>query len=269
MIFEHTDYKSYLKEAYIQKKNANSKYSQRAFAKHLGISPTLINLVFKGTKNISSETALMMSDPLKLKENERDYFCSLVQLEGAKTPQAKEFMAKKLENLHPAQSFQTIELDHFKMISNWYHHAILEMTELDHFKYNPSWISKTLNISKEEVELAWERLKRLKLITKKKGKWHKTHAFSSIQSDKYHDVIRKFHKQTLEKALESLSSQTPEEMEMGTMTLSIDPSKIKQAKKKMKEFRMEMAQYLTKGKRTHTYQLSTHLFKLTKGDSRE
>src|SRR3989338_11665924 len=128
-----------------------------------------------------------------------------------------------------------------------------------HTRWNCDWSS---DVCSSDL-----RLKRLKLITKKKGKWHKTHAFSSIQSDKYHDVIRKFHKQTLEKALESLSSQTPEEMEMGTMTLSIDPSKIKQAKKKMKEFRMEMAQYLTKGKRTHTYKLSTHLFKLTKGDS--
>lgn len=265
MLFEHANYRSYLKSVLLEKNSKNPKFSQRAFAKYLAISPGQFNLVLQGKKHISEETALRIATCLRLEEKEADYLCNLVRLESAKSPESKQFIARKLEELHPKQSFHTLSLDTFKVISDWYHYAIMEMITLDGFKADPAWIAKRLKISKTEVELALERLERLELIKKEKNGWAKTNEFVAARSDLFNEALRKFHEQSLEKAKDSLKTLKSEEMEFGAITMSIDPQKIPEAKKRMKQFRLDMAKYLGKGKRTETYQLAMQLFKLTTG----
>ena len=265
MVFEHANYRSYLKSVLLEKNSKNPKFSQRAFAKFLIISPGQFNLVLQAKKHISEETALRISSCLKLDEKEADYFCHLVRLESAKSAETKQFIARKLEEIHPKQAFHTLSLDTFRVISDWYHYAIMEMTTLDTFKADFSWIAKRLQISKPEVELALERLVRLELLEKKNNTWVKTNEFVVAKSDVYNDALRKFHRQTLEKAMEGLTSHKADDMEFGAITMSIDPSKLKEAKKRMKQFRLDMAKFLGRGSRTDTYQLAMQLFKLTTG----
>ena len=265
MIFEHFQYRTFLKAQLSDRKKNNPRYSQRAFAKFLGVSPGQFNLVLQGKKRISQETAIKIASRLSLKDKEKDFLCTLVQLESAKTPEVKEFISKRLQEIHPRETFYLLELDAFKVISNWYHYAILEMTDLDYFKSDSKWIAKRLGISKEEAELALERLERLGLLHKKNERWLKTNEFVVTKSEMKNEALRKFHRQILEKALDSIESQSIEERELGSMTMSIDPSKIKEAKKRMLQFRLEMAKFLSKGKKTETYVFSTELFKLTTG----
>ena len=265
MIFEHSNYRTYLKSVFLEKNSKNSKFSQRALAKLFKISPGQFNLVLQGKKNISDDTALRIATTLKLEDREANYLCHLVRLESAKTPESKEFIQKKLEEIHPQQNFHNLTLDAFRVISDWYHYAIIEMTQLNRFKPDPAWIAKRLKIRKTEVELALERLERLELIKKKNNTWIKTNEFLVTASDIQNDALRKFHRQTLERALDAIETQAVSEREFGSITLSIDPAKIKEAKRKMQQFRIEMAKFFGKGKRTETYQLAMQLFKLTTG----
>jgi len=265
MIFEHTSYRSYLKTTLVEKLKTNPQYSLRAFSKFLNISHGQLSMVLQGKKHISEDSALNIASRLHLDEKEADYFCHLVRLESAKTVQSKEFIQKRLETLHPKQTFHTLTLDAFKIVSDWHHYAILEMTELDTFKSDPAWIAKRLKISKAEVDLAIERLERLELIKNKKGTWVKTNEFFSVKSDLRNDALKKFHRQVLEKTLASLGTQDVQERKFGNITMSIDPSKLKEAEKRMEVFRLELAKFLSRGRKTQTYQLSTYLFKLTEG----
>src|SRR3989338_1447648 len=260
MIFEHSNYRTYLKSVFLEKNSKNSKFSQRALAKLFKISPGQFNLVLQGKKNISDDTALRIATTLKLEDREANYLCHLVRLESAKTPESKEFIQKKLEEIHPQQNFHNLTLDAFRVISDWYHYAIIEMTQLNRFKPDPAWIAKRLKIKKTEVELALERLERLELIKKKNNTWIKTNEFLVTASDIQNDALRKFHRQTLERALDAIETQAVSEREFGSITLSIDPAKIKEAKRKMQEFRIHMAKFLGKGKRTESYQLAMQLF---------
>src|SRR3989344_6735719 len=117
MIFEHVQYRNFLKTHLSERRKTNHRYSQRAFAKFLGMSPGQFNMVLQGKKRISQETALKVSSRLSLNEKEKDFFCTLVQLDSAKTPESKEFLSKKLQEIHPQQSFHLLELDAFKVIS--------------------------------------------------------------------------------------------------------------------------------------------------------
>ena len=52
----------------------------------------------------------------------------------------------------------------FKIISDWYHYAILELTELKEFESDINWISQRLGISKIEAHMGIKRLKNIGLM---------------------------------------------------------------------------------------------------------
>lgn len=268
MIYAYDNYRTYLKSVLAQKKAQNPRFSERAFSRFLDLNPAHLNLLLRGKKNISQEVAVSISEKLNLSEIEKDYFCTLVALETTKNLNTKTLISKRLERIYPKFQYHTLELDQFCLISDWYHYAIIEMTQLQKFKNNPSWIATQLSISKEEVEIAIDRLLRLKILENKNGKLVKKNPFLITRSEEHNDALQKFHTQTLQYAQKALKEQPSKEREFGSITMSIDPSKLKAAKEKMKQFRLEMAKFLSEGPKTQTYQLSMQLFKLTTGEKK-
>src|SRR3989344_4172440 len=269
MVFEYTDYRSYLKSELASRCQKNPRYSLRSFASQLQVSPGQLSRVINGSKNISQEKAIEVSAALNLKGKSQEYFCQLVHLESAKTHQSKVFVQKKLNDLRPTRDFHTVELDTFKVISEWYHYALLEMTELRDFKSNPQWISRRLGVSRPQVELAIERLKRLHLLKEEKGTLKKTRETYLAVSDIPNDALQNFHRQTLDHAKESLTTQHPSERHISSVTMAIDPSKLKEAHELTRQYRVEMEKLLSSDRKEEVYQFAVQLFRLTKKRSKK
>ena len=49
--------------------------------------------------------------------------------------------------------YQQLQMDTFRVISDWYHFGILELTYLKSFKSDPRWIAKALGITEIEAVL--------------------------------------------------------------------------------------------------------------------
>ncbi|RYZ86408.1 MAG: TIGR02147 family protein, partial [Proteobacteria bacterium] len=147
LIGVYLDYRKYLKDQLGLKALANPQYSLRAFARDLEISPQVLSSVLSGKKNISSEVALELAQRLKLSDEERSYFYDLVELSQAKTQNLREIIQYRLSRYEENKSYRTIQEDVFKIIADWHHAAILELTETDDFKNDPQWISTRLGIT--------------------------------------------------------------------------------------------------------------------------
>ncbi|MBI3017868.1 MAG: TIGR02147 family protein, partial [Deltaproteobacteria bacterium] len=128
MIFEHSDYRNYLKAELIKRSQSNPKYSLRAYAQQLKMSPGQLSRVLQNKKRMSHEKALEVSSLLKLKGSRREYFCHLVHLDATKNLLAREYIEAKLKDLHPKKDFYSLDIDQFRVVSEWYHYAILELT---------------------------------------------------------------------------------------------------------------------------------------------
>ena len=264
MIFEHTDYRSYLKAELAKRGQLNPKYSLRAYAQQLKISPGQLSRVLQGKKRMSHEKALEISSVLKLKGNKREYFCNLVQLDTTKNPVAREYIEAKLKDVYPSKNFYLLETDIFKLVSDWYHYAILELMECKDFKPSSRWMARRLGISKAEAELAIERLERLKLFVFEGKKWKKIHNSYLTSTDVPNAAFRKFHKQTLEKALDSIEAQDVQERHLSSVTCAIDPSRLPEAQQLIRKFRCAMEKFLSEGEKSEVYQLAIQLFRVTK-----
>ena len=102
-------------------------------------------------------------------------------------------------------AYKKLDLDHFRMISDWYHFAIRSLSETRGYRHDPAWISKRLGIPPQEARSALERLARLGLMEVDSKSRVTRHNVPVTTSDDVADLsLRKVHAQNLELARRSL-----------------------------------------------------------------
>ena len=155
--------------------------------------------------------------------------------------------------------------DIWRVVADWYHGAIMELTFTKDFNSDPRWISQQLGISEVKVKLAIKRLIRLKLLKDQEGHLRKTvEQVSSADKNITSSAHKRLQKQVFEKAVDSLENDDIEIRNMTSMTMAIDPQKIPYAKKMIQNFSRELCAYLESGKRTQVYQLGVCLYPISK-----
>jgi uncharacterized protein (TIGR02147 family) len=205
---------------------------------------------------------------LNFSNEELSYFHDLVELSQAKTESLKEVIRYRLSKYEENKSYKEIQEDIFKIIADWHHYAILELTFTKDFKNDIGWISKRLGISPLETRLAVERLLRLELLEEVAGTLKKTEINITTTQDVPSAALKKLTSQFLQKALEALEEQNIADRDFGTVTMAVDPRKIPEAKKMIKKFRRELCQFMESGTQREVYTFAAQLFKITKNKER-
>jgi uncharacterized protein (TIGR02147 family) len=266
MLLEQNDYRSYLKWVLADRIARNPSYSLRSFARQLGIHHSMLVQVFQHKKRLSVNRAHLIAHRLELKDKEYEYFCLLVEVENAKAAEQKALLLKRLHEISPRSEIRDLSVEHFLMIADWYHMPILQMAGTAGFDFQPLTIARRLGISSVEAELAIERLERLELIEKDGvGAYRKTDSRLLAKSVSPEEALRKFHKQMLQKAIESLSEQTPQEKWIGSETFAFDSRSLSEANQLIEQFFDRMVQLSSRAEKSdHIYHLSTCFFRLTK-----
>lgn len=266
LIGYYKDYREFLKDELEHRTISNSKYSMRAFARDLDLSPQVVSLVLNGKKGISAEVSLKIANRLGLTVEESSYLCDLVELSNVKSNELKEVLNYRLSKYTPNRKFRTVSEENFKLISNWYHYAILELTSTADFQSDPRWISSRLGITLECTNEAIDRLCKMGLLDIRDGKYSKVNLNITTTQDMPSDAIRMATTQLLQKAEFALNHHEVSAREFGTMTMAITPEKLPVAREMIRKFRRELASYLEdeSDKRTEVYVLATQLFSVTK-----
>ena len=268
MIFEFNNYRSYLKAVLTNKIESNPSYSLRSFASNLGISHAALSQVFKGTKNISYERAMDIGAKLKLKETEQEYFCLLVQFETVKDMEKRSAIQDRMNRMRPAKRSHDLSLDMFRIISDWYHFPILSMTRIKNFKFTSQNIAMRLGISELEASVAIDRLKRLELLEQNaNGEWVESKSYLMASTETPSSALRKFHRQMLQKALDSIETEEAKDKVNGSETFAFNPSELSDAREITERYFNEMIELSEKSQAksgaTDVFHLQVNFFNLT------
>lgn len=271
MLYNHPDYRTYLKSSFSKKDGARDGYSLRAFSERLSVSNSYLSEILNGKKALSLEMASKFAIKLNLTDTETRYFCLLVQIDQEKDPYFREEFSKRLNELNPNRPGHDLSADMVHVIADWYHSAILELTYLQGFTFNAENISKSLNISKVEAEVAIDRLLRLELLTKdNKGRITKSHDYVFSEAPIPNTAFKKLHGQILAKAHEALRNQTPQERISSSDILAIDSKYLKKIDQLSREFSSAVLKYADRSKvKDNVYALSVHLFRLTNSGAKK
>ncbi|HUP56704.1 MAG TPA: TIGR02147 family protein [Bdellovibrionota bacterium] len=264
MVFEHQDYRVFLKTALNEKAKSREGYTLRAFSQKLGVSNSFLSEVLSSKKSLSMELAFKIAVKLDLTDRETQYFCLLVQLEHEGEPDFREELARRLQALNPKRPVFDLSVDLFRIVADWHHYAILELTYLPGFRLEATEVARRLGIPKLEAELAIDRLKRLELLEETgDGRYRKTRGYVLAQSSVPNSALKSYHKQLLEKAIASVDSQVPSERLSETHILPIDRKHLPEVDRLSREFSSAVLRLAEKSKvRDAVYALTVHFFSL-------
>jgi len=267
MIFEHHNYRDFLRHVFQERLQKNSAYSLRAMARQLGMSPSLLSEVHNGKKNLSHGKALEVAERLSLGEDEKHYFCELVRYETCKKPDVKLKVQAQLKVMNPRHPVADLNIDIFAAISQWYHIPILVMTDLHDFAMTPKNISRKIGITTVEASGALERLERLELLKRDEtGRYRRAHNYSVFESKVAHEGLRNFHREMLLQAVTSLRTQSPKEKFVGSETFAVDPKVLPGAFALCRKFLSQSVAHANQSqKRSEVYHLNVQLFKVKEG----
>jgi len=253
-----------LREELLSRIQRNPAFSLRAFATQLKISPGYLSQVLNNRKILSEEKAYGIVSRLKWPEEKQKLFINLVRWQGSTDIQFREHLLLQIhKDSRSAPVFYDVQVDEFKLISDWYHSAIVELTEIKKFKLTPQTAADRLGISTVEAHEAIQRLLRLGLLLETDGVLTRSKSHYQIK-DIPSDAIKAYHTQNLAKASEALREQPMEQREFFSTTAAINPAKIKKAKALIHKFSNEILDCLEEGSRESLYQFNIQLFQVDK-----
>lgn len=270
-IFQFTDPVEYLNYEFELKKIKNSRFSLRGWSRQLGYeNPSLLAHILKRERRLTAGFVEKVSDNLKLNSKARRYFEVLVLLQNSKAPEEKLIYSDLLETLRPKsqKETQSLNIEAFRVISEWHHAAVLEMTELKDFKNDPIYISRRLDgeVSPSNVIKAIERLLKLELLEKTKtgGLKRATENTFLFENRIPNDAVRHFHKQMIAKATQAIERQQINERYISGSTVTLHKRDYEKAVEILRQAHKEITNLSCKKDGDELYQFNTQFFRLTK-----
>jgi uncharacterized protein (TIGR02147 family) len=260
-------YRDMLERQFTARCRRNPRYSRRAFARDLGLSPSQLTEVLHGESGLSPRKAADIAQKLGFTSGDTELFCALVEAEHARDAGRRATARSLLARLRSRRSFHDLTLDNFVLIAEWYHLAILELMKVRRFRSEAAWVARVLGIGAESAREAIERLKRLGLadaLERSGGSLAPSRDKTTTPDDVPSQAVRSFHAQILGKASEALTSQSVEEREFGTLLLAVRQDQIETAKRLIRDFQCQFSETLAgAGDRDEVYGLAVQFFRLS------
>lgn len=218
------------------RKNKNANYSLRAFARDLEISPSRLSELMNNNGGLSGTMAMKLATNLKLRPQEKKFFLDTILAGSARNRQVRKLASQRIEKARKSKLLLELQEEQFKIISDWYHGAILELTQIRSFQQNPEWIAQTLGITSTQAKEAIGRLKKVGLIqTRSDGTWE-IHPDAYQTFSKSSLAVRKFHQQIMEMSAKSIANDPALERECQAMILAIPKKELPKFSEKMRDF---------------------------------
>lgn len=268
-------YQKRLNEELAIRVERNPRYSMRSFAQSLGLRHSALSQIISGQRSISTKLIQRIFSVLELSSKDQKKIIKSViqekQDKGLKriSPSLTTWL-KEIPSDTESKPARQVGLDEFRIISDWYHTAILELTHLPDFKADPRWIAKQLRISPVEAKLALERLLQLELLETVNKTLQKTNLkIESKDLSKTSLFHRKRQKQILEKSIQSLESDPIAERNHSGVTVCVDSKNIPEAKVRIQKFIWELAEFLMQGTPDRVYEINLGLFPLQNSEPKK
>lgn len=265
MLLSMNSCQQFLSSEYARRRQVNARYSQRAFARQIGLSPGELSEVISGKRRLSLKSALRIARSLGLNSTETKHLVHLAQVEKSRMFGESDLLEPIVQSLDS----QNISEDIFFLVSAWYCFAILNLADCEGFKWDSQYIARKLGVSKPEIMSALDRLERVGLIENKDGKRRVVKDYVMNMGGVPSESIKAYHREMLAKANHALDFQSIEERDISGVGFAIDPKNLPSLKKDISDFLDTIVSKYSKGKKRQVYQLQTALFRLTQGETND
>jgi hypothetical protein len=245
----------FLEQVFSEKRSKNPAYSMRAYAKFLQISPARLSQILSRIRPLTKGQISKISVANSLSPLQHEKLLRSIKgpRENSKTVIKKQYLQLSDEA--------------YKVLSDVNASTILSALTLskNNQKNQSKFLAAKLGLSSIEVRRTLNSLLACSLIKKEGDSFVVTDTNVASTSDMKSSALRRYHRNILERAIESIENQSLDERDLSSITLVLDPSQIKMAKQKIRDFRRELSNLLEhRGIPSEVYALNIQLFKLSK-----
>lgn len=244
---------SILFKKYNEGRSKNARWSQRAFAKRVGLSSGALSEIFQGKRRLSAPMKKKLAGKLELTPLEQ------VEFFDEELPNHLKKNGVEYHRLSEQES-----TDQFHLIAEWWHFAILNLVKTKNFEASIAWISERLGISPAETEEAWARLFRLGYLYKNGDKVVRRHPRLATSDDVLNASINKAHLEDAKLIEKSLKENPVDSRDHTSMTLVMSRANMARAKEMIRLFQDRFAEEVETTTGEDVYRLSVSFFPLSK-----
>lgn len=268
-LYGYLDYRAFLADWFAWKKQANPRFSHRAFARKAGqSSPSLLLNVILRKRNLTPATTLAFARAVGLDAAATQFFTALVLLDQADTPADRAAAWAEVSATRRFRAARPIDGDAVEYLSAWYYPAVRELATCEGFRADPDWIAATLRprITVAQARRALDLLVSLGLLAPTAdGRL----AVTSTSVATPHEVAAlaayEYHRNMLARATEALSGARPAERHYCAVTVAIPESLVPQLKRELGALQERLLDLCdgVDGPRERVYQINLHTFPLS------
>ena len=267
-ITSYLDFREYLRDFYIEKKNS-TKFSYREFSKAAGFSsPVFIKLVIDGKANLAQSGTTKLCNAMGLKNWERRYFKNLVNFGQAKTIETKISFLEKLKSIQTSVSVNQLSKDQFAYFSKWYHPVIRELVSMIRFDGDYGKLAALVKppISAKEAKESIELLEKLQLIKKDDCGLHTvtSHFLTSKGMENGTLAIRNVQKTMALFAAQAIDTIVPEKRDVSGVSISISEKSSLAIRNELQRCRRRIFEIASEDKQCDAvYRVNLHFFPIS------
>jgi uncharacterized protein (TIGR02147 family) len=267
-IFAYSDYRSYMRDAFAEKK-ASSRFSWREFAKRAGYSsPIFLKLVAEEKSSLSPEGVERVGLALGLTDKEQEFFRLLVMFTHEKDNGNKQKLFNEMRHIAALCKSHILEANLYDYYKEWYHSVIRELAPN---VSSEAEISRLLTpkVPMPQVKASIALLLKLGLLEKDlKGKYHQTNKHITTGENINSMAIRKHHENMGTLAIKALESVPKDERDISGITMGLSKEGFEAVKTEIANFRRRIkeiaAQTECEREKEFVYRINLQLFPLSK-----
>ena len=263
-IFEHTDYRDILRNELKRRCRQNRRYSQTAFARDIKLRPNRLSEILTGKQGLSAKAAHSVANEMGLTEEECHFFSDLAQSVHGRRSVDRDTALLRIKKYKMNRVFENLHDDLLKVLTEWHHMAILELTRLKGFKNDKSWIARALRVSIKDINSAIKRLMRLNLLEESEKKLCPTRYEKVFRRGLPADLFRSFQLEILDKAKDAVLTQSPEDCINHSTLFCMDDERLGELQGMINRFAKESRTLIgSTSEKSAVYCLTTHLFRIS------
>ena len=267
-IFEHTNYREYLKAYFGERRKKDKKFSHRWLAQKLDLATSnFIMLVIQGKRNLNRSLCFKISEVFKHSRKEAAYFENMVNFIQAKNNKEKDLYFSRMMSLRKNLKVDKIEEWQYEYYTNWYNPVIRELVTNPDFNGDANTLAKTLvpAITPTQAKRSLGLLLKLGLIKKKGKRYIQNSPFISTGPEVNSLAVVNFHRKMGELAIESLDRIPKNERNITASTVYISQKAFDTIRNKIEDFRKEILELVDSNTEDErVYQLNFQIFPVSK-----
>jgi uncharacterized protein (TIGR02147 family) len=273
-IFEYTDFRAYLKDYYLEKKEKNPRFSYETWTQKVGFTNRgFLYSVLHGSKKLSKLHCHKLSQALKHTKTEAQYFeCIVFYTQEENQENRTVFLQQAFQcKCGVASPSHLIRKDQYEYLSRWYHSVIRALIEVQPFKDDYEQLARriTPSVTAAQVKKSIRLLERLNLIVKNDDHtWHVTDKSLKAGEELSQTAKTGFHLECNNLARKSILNFTPEKQHVSSLVLGISEQTFEQICKETRSFKNRIIELANNDKTADmVYQYQLTFFPVTKEDA--